>query len=105
MSAQHTPGPLKAMVIQHDGQAKVFSNYETTEGAWDDIYVNFSGYFGSYGPHMFAAAPDLLAAIEGLANILSTAESNASGNPEWEAVSKRINAARAAIAKARGETA
>jgi hypothetical protein len=32
--------------------------------------------------------------------ILNRAESNASGNPEWEDVSGRVNKARAAIAKA-----
>lgn len=48
---------------------------------------------------------DLLEALQGLSNILGRAESNASGNPEWEAVSGRINAARAAIAKAIGERA
>lgn len=42
----------------------------------------------------------LLDALNGLQDILARAESNASGNPEWGAVSKRINAARAAIAKA-----
>lgn len=46
---------------------------------------------------------ELLEALQGLSNILNSAESNASGNPEWEAVSKRINAARAAIAKATGQ--
>lgn len=33
----------------------------------DDNYikntVSFSGYFGSYGPHLFAAAPDLYTAL------------------------------------------
>ena len=53
--------------------------------------------------HLIAAAPDMLAALTGLEGILATAESNASGNPEWEAVSAKINAARAAIAKATGK--
>lgn len=34
----------------------------------DDNYtksiVSFSGYFGSHGPHLFAAAPDLLAMLK-----------------------------------------
>lgn len=34
----------------------------------DDNYtkniVSFSGYFGTYGPHLFAAAPELLRALE-----------------------------------------
>ena len=52
---------------------------------------------------LIAAAPDLLEALTGIEGILATAESNASGNPEWEAVSAKINAARAAIAKATGK--
>lgn len=45
-----------------------------------------------------------LAALRGLKNILATAESNASGNPEWENVSARVNAARAALtSQASGE--
>lgn len=46
---------------------------------------------------LIAAAPALAEALSGLEGILATAESNASGNPEWEHVSKRINAARAAL--------
>ena len=49
---------------------------------------------------LIAAAPDLLAALIGLKPIFDRAESNASGNPEWEFVSARVEAARAAIAKA-----
>lgn len=52
---------------------------------------------------LIEAAPDMRAALHGLNGILGTAESNASGNPEWEHVSARINAARAAIAKATGK--
>lgn len=52
---------------------------------------------------LIAASPDLLEALIGLEGILATAESNASGNPEWEVVSAKINAARAAIAKALGQ--
>lgn len=51
----------------------------------------------------FAASDVMLAALRGLEGILATAESNASGNPEWEYVSARINAARAAIAAATGD--
>lgn len=39
-------------------------------------------------------------ALLGLKPILDTAESNASGNPEWEFVSARVTSARAAMAKA-----
>ena len=49
---------------------------------------------------LIAAAPDMLAAMLGVMDILGRAESNASGNPEWGYVSPRIAAVRAAIAKA-----
>jgi len=44
----------------------------------------------------------MLTALEGLGGILATAESNASGNMNWEYVSGKISAARAAIALAKG---
>jgi len=43
----------------------------------------------------------LVAALKGLKPIFEAAESNASGNPEWEWVSKRVNAAKAALAAAK----
>ena len=49
-----------------------------------------------------SVADDLLEALHGLNGILGTAESNASGTPQWEFVSSKINTARAAIAKATG---
>ncbi len=30
---------------------------------FNDVYVNFSGYFGRHGPQVFAAAPELLEAL------------------------------------------
>ena len=49
-----------------------------------------------------SVADDLLEALHGLNGILGTAESNASGTPQWEFVSSKINTAREAIAKATG---
>ncbi len=43
----------------------------------------------------------LVAALEGLKPIFEAAESTASGNPEWEWVSKRVSAAKAALAAAK----
>ena len=40
------------------------SDYEP--GDFGKKYVSFSGYFGEAGPHVFAAAPELLEALEGL---------------------------------------
>jgi len=36
---------------------------------FDDKYVNFSGYFGSYGPDVFAAAPELADLCEMVARL------------------------------------
>ena len=49
---------------------------------------------------LIAASPELLEALQGVMDILGRAESNASGNPEWDYVGPRVAAARAAIAKA-----
>ena len=48
------------------------------------------------------SGPDLLAALEGVMDILGRAESDASGNPAWDFVGPRVAAARAAVAKAKG---
>lgn len=49
---------------------------------------------------LIQAAPDMFKALVGLRDILDRAESNASGTPEWDAVSAKVNAARVAIARA-----
>lgn len=48
---------------------------------------------------------ELVAALEGVMDILGRAESNASGNPEFDYVGPRVAAARAALAKAKGGAA
>jgi hypothetical protein len=53
---------------------------------------------------VYDAAPDLLEALKGVMDILGRAESNASGNPEWDFVGPRAAKARAAIAKAEGRS-
>lgn len=68
MSAQHTPGPLTVRNLT-DSDARQFSiesDWRFNDGSFEDRYVCFSGFFGSYGPHVFAAAPDLLEALEEL---------------------------------------
>ena len=64
------------------------SDYEP--GDFGKKYVCFSGYFGEAGPHVFAAAPKLLEALE-------WAVDNPHDDAYW------ISQARAAIAKAKGE--
>lgn len=71
-------------------------NYKLLD--WDDYYIEISGYFGNIGPHVFAAAPDLLEALEDcLAYLTNECSHMTSAEPER-------HAARAAIAKAKGET-
>lgn len=101
MSAQHTPGPWAVHPVS--ARVDAFSGgtpLPVCELLWptDDRSEGET----EANAHLITAAPDMLDALEGLTPILESAESNASGNPEWAWVSKRINAARAAIAKARG---
>jgi len=51
---------------------------------------------------VYDAAPDLLEALKGVMDILGRAESNASGNPEWDFVGPRVAKARALMEKANG---
>jgi hypothetical protein len=67
MDAQHTSGPLSIIAVSFDGQFAVESDMTGKSHCWNEAYVCFSGYFGSYGPEMFAAAPKLLAAAQRLA--------------------------------------
>lgn len=103
-AALRTPGPWH-----------IFSKGKYPNSDLIKAHISYGvGYDGPLGPvaniefvkpgdlAVFAAANDMLTALFGLAGILATAESNASGNPEWEAVSAKVNAARAAIARATG---
>ncbi|MQB09566.1 hypothetical protein DXT96_06815 [Agrobacterium sp. ICMP 6402] len=95
------PGPLRVVARERDRQFGVESDYNKASGEWEDIYVSFTGYFGSYGPNVFAAAPDLLAALkamdEALCNGFDTKEHRASSR-------KALFDARTAIAKAEGRS-
>lgn len=64
--SEHTPGTLQVHPTSAEGQFSIDNDQDrlNAKGTWDERYVNFSGYFGSYGPHMFAAAPDMLAALK-----------------------------------------
>lgn len=101
MTGKHTPGSLSVRVTEYEGQFGIVSNTSSADGDadWNDIYVDFCGYFGSYGPHVFAAAPDLL---EALTNLLQVNDGIPMLGTE---ASRRIDAARAAIAKAKGGAA
>lgn len=65
-SPRHTPGPL-SVVPRGGGQFNIESDTKGSALDFEDAYVNFGGYFGAYGSHMFAAAPKLLSAAQRLA--------------------------------------
>ena len=64
---------------------------------WEDYYVGFSGYFGSHGPYVIAAAPQLLEALRNLRN-----ETSGKARPSY--LIKAHAQADAAIAKAEGRS-
>ncbi|WP_159975812.1 hypothetical protein [Novosphingobium sp. 18052] len=111
MGVTHTPGPF-AVEEPLDGELWIV---EAGKDAWDWRVVASLPFPSSTGDisraqvkanaALFSGAPEMLTALEGLSGILATAESNASGNPEWEFVSGKINAARTAIARAKGTQA
>lgn len=107
-----TPGPLSVELrLSNDlgDQYVIASDTVNTRGKWNDVYVNFGGYFGSYGPHMFAAAPDLLEALQVMvARIEHYTRMGELGQPnieQWEYTegSSDMAKARAAILKATGK--
>lgn len=71
MDAPHKPEPL-SVVPQWHGQFAIENNTGANvsgrgRGSFEERYVSFSGYFGSHGPQVFAAAPELLFAAQRLA--------------------------------------
>ena len=67
-------------------------------GDFDKKYVSFGGYFGEAGPHVFAAAPELL---EALVQMLAKVRR---ADPNGYFDDMVILNAQHAIAKAKGET-
>lgn len=70
---------------------------------WDNEYVNFGGYFGVHGPHLFAAAPELLAALITLRDFGCPVCSGDCGSANPPVASCPMQVAGAAITKARGK--
>ena len=61
----------------HYSQAWVRSDWESiSDMDWCDKYVNFSGFFGKYGPEMFALAPDMVELLRDTYNTLNTMTSD-----------------------------
>ena len=59
-AALNASGPLFVEATNEAGQYNIANRSSDCEGQFNDIYVFFGGYFGSYGPNLFAAAPDLM---------------------------------------------
>lgn len=91
-----SPGPL-TVEVRDDAtrQFGVKSDYYNLDGDWNAIYVSFTGYFGSYGPELFAAAPETLQALK---DLVQFADDN--GLEQERGGVSMMLAARAAIAKA-----
>jgi hypothetical protein len=54
-------GPLRLTKNEeHEGQYTITGAADTEHHS--ETYCHFGGYFGTYGPHVFLAAPELLAA-------------------------------------------
>lgn len=102
MSGAHTPGPLK-VVDREQGQFAIESDWSRIDGKWEDIYVCVSGYFGSYGPHMFAAAPELLEAVEAFIHYDSADDDD--GVDMMLNYVHALDLAKAAVVKAKGGAA
>ena len=99
---KHTPGPWAVVTDDTAAQVKGFpcihsDNYIVVgvEGMYGDIETDYAN------ARLIAAAPDLLEALERLATFEAfTFEEWGDDNPE---VTARVEYARAAIAKARGQ--
>lgn len=95
----------EGVINRQFGKGIIISEGVNSYGDGPERYVGELYKATQADERLIIAARDLLKALVDLnADILPRVESNASGNPEWEYVSERINAARAAIAKAKGET-
>lgn len=81
-----------------------WKNAEANAALWAEA-TNVATETGLSPRELAEQRAELLAALEGVMPILGLAESNASGNPEWDHVGPRVAAVRAALTKAKGEAA
>lgn len=96
---------LKQLYVTATSEQEQYSidNFSRREFQLDESlpveeYFRVSGYFGSYGPHMFAAAPKLLEALKSLTQALDA------GDLLYDYQRNAFNAAIEAIAAANGES-
>ena len=74
----------------------------TDDGSFPDNYINIGGYFGSYNPELFAAAPDMYDALESAEESIATFI-GVHGYPTDNGAGEILRQVSAALAKARGE--
>lgn len=96
---------LRALPLEH-GQVEITNGPGTLGANFNDFYVHLSGYCGQHDPNTFAAAPEMLAALERAERHVETLHSLVlAGGRKSSAVkivNRDLNQIRAAIAKARG---
>lgn len=100
------PKALELRVVPSEGGSlfDIENDWRELEN-FDLEYVHFGGNFGPHGPHVFAAAPKLLAAVLDLLGPLETAAAllQAQGKRLDKHAQASLDRARAAISEARGE--
>jgi len=95
MTSKPTPGPWE---IRTAGSRPAYNRYFIEPSVAEVFYTNATGEANA---RLIAAAPDLLAALEGLLSLYSYKFATTS---EWQcAVTEAKESAITAIAKARGE--
>ena len=100
------PESPQAVVESNHGElaaAWLEGNHGDLEDIWSDIYVRFSGFFGSLGPHVFAAAPELLEACRAMIEWDDREKDHAVDfDARMHLCRVAFDKARAAVAKAEG---
>lgn len=96
MEVLHTPGPWE-IEVRDEGKNHNITPIASGGRGWvGDRYLRVGGAIDIHDARLIAAAPDLLEALQ---RLLPDAVGNHIGGPDTQA---RIDAARAAIAKATG---
>lgn len=96
--SEHTPKPWKR---------KGLAVYAAHEGVFDEVICACGGKHAIANANLISAAPDLLKACQNLLNILQEVTDNDGASQMWKAYYRGhddVVGARAAIAKAMGET-
>ena len=63
MTPSEITGPLKVVGTEYPRMHVIENDVNAVPGDFKSKYVRFDGYFGPHGPHVFAAAPQMLEAL------------------------------------------